>query len=1202
MKRKLFNALLFGALVVSSTSTFVSCKDYDDDIQNLQAQIDANSKAIKDLEALIKAGSVITSVDPVTNGVKVTLSDGKSFEITNGKDGKDGKNGTVVTMGDNGNWFIDGADSGKPWKGVQGEPGNDGPKGENGYAKGTYYLLNADCTAFDKYVDGVKQSESISIEAFVNQLTSTTVKAVMTNDGITFTNVTGVGTTYTISFKGDLRSLVFKPLVYIDGIETIEYKWIEIYRHMAEDEDLTGTNWQGKQVQKLVDYDYLPAASDATCYYGPAWPVDYHLNPANADVEYSDIVGFNALNPKVIETRAIGDKPIIKSPEFDIAGQKVFNVADGILTAGLQITNPKDLVPYATQNGAAPTTNYGMNDKAWTVALQSITNDAMETSQVVTSDYAALRPTKYNIVSLVWAKKPQYLNDGDDARVGDGKYVSPTSLGGTVTRTLNTTDNSVYWDSRDAVADNSQATAAKKGAALEMDFEDPAGINIADYLGISFEGENLNPNIATKVSGIWEFGNTVQKAMGFKYEFRLVDYKVANNETRDSRYGKWVNPKTDADGNVYSEDGVLRAWNVKYDGAQADGTSQSAVDREPLVQVIVKDWEGKVVLDGYILVHIGRNITTPEKSTTVEWPAEPVKSFDLCNALDVFESTWSEFHDLVLVNKMDNMTKNDFDAQYEIDVNTTLGASGVVGTTTSGDTKYALNIFTKDPTTGAFTKEANPLGMVTYIGETTGTTNHVFIWTLAADELEELTHHQNNLPINVERYVRYKKKAVVGNPAEYDYIYVKLNGNIDRILSASKPFEKKIAEYWFSSTDGSDAGTDAIILDVKEPTKGGNITAFNRGVRATLEGNMETITGERKYYFLPIDQVVKGEDGVEYTITAWDGQVANKEWKEVYCKYLATAHEYDAATINTLLNECAVRYGMDYNTTGSTNTTANGGAFENNKLYVKTASSTYQQIATLDQATGEIYLLRNNYTKAVLNAIGYKANHANVPEEMRTWVGVIASNDCNVATPVSDFKFLASWQRPINLLPIEKKEKEDATTNGVKVNVFDILKLYDWRGCVDAGAATDAGKMWDENTWFWAYYGINKITVDVRKDQVTTNLNLTGAAHDDVSQWRALGSVTSLIDLYWSNGARKDKDDKHDFALDLTNNNHFNDPAQNANIITYLSDIANTGQILYYNNGENVEEFSLRIPITISYTWGNITDYFILTVKRTVGH
>ena len=49
MKRKLFNALLFGALVASSTSTFVSCKDYDDDIQSLQAQIDANKKSIESI-------------------------------------------------------------------------------------------------------------------------------------------------------------------------------------------------------------------------------------------------------------------------------------------------------------------------------------------------------------------------------------------------------------------------------------------------------------------------------------------------------------------------------------------------------------------------------------------------------------------------------------------------------------------------------------------------------------------------------------------------------------------------------------------------------------------------------------------------------------------------------------------------------------------------------------------------------------------------------------------------------------------------------------------------------------------------------------------------------------------------------------------------------------------------------------------------
>ena len=45
-----------GALTVASVSTMTSCKDYDDDISNLQQQIDSNAKAIKELSDLIKAG------------------------------------------------------------------------------------------------------------------------------------------------------------------------------------------------------------------------------------------------------------------------------------------------------------------------------------------------------------------------------------------------------------------------------------------------------------------------------------------------------------------------------------------------------------------------------------------------------------------------------------------------------------------------------------------------------------------------------------------------------------------------------------------------------------------------------------------------------------------------------------------------------------------------------------------------------------------------------------------------------------------------------------------------------------------------------------------------------------------------------------------------------------------------------------------
>ena len=39
MNKKFLSAILFGALMVSSTGTFVSCKDYDDDIDGINKEL-----------------------------------------------------------------------------------------------------------------------------------------------------------------------------------------------------------------------------------------------------------------------------------------------------------------------------------------------------------------------------------------------------------------------------------------------------------------------------------------------------------------------------------------------------------------------------------------------------------------------------------------------------------------------------------------------------------------------------------------------------------------------------------------------------------------------------------------------------------------------------------------------------------------------------------------------------------------------------------------------------------------------------------------------------------------------------------------------------------------------------------------------------------------------------------------------------------
>ncbi len=129
MNKKFLSAILFGALMVTSTGTFVSCKDYDDDIENLQGQINSNKDAITALQKLVGEGKWVTNISSIENGFSVTMSDGSTTSIT-GIKGADGKNGTEWTIGEDGFWYKDGektASQAVAKDGENGKPGTTAP-------------------------------------------------------------------------------------------------------------------------------------------------------------------------------------------------------------------------------------------------------------------------------------------------------------------------------------------------------------------------------------------------------------------------------------------------------------------------------------------------------------------------------------------------------------------------------------------------------------------------------------------------------------------------------------------------------------------------------------------------------------------------------------------------------------------------------------------------------------------------------------------------------------------------------------------------------------------------------------------------------------------------------------------------------------------------------------------------------------------
>ena len=1115
MKRTYLSALLMGALTIASVSTFTSCKDYDDDISGLQKQIDANKSTIEELSRLIKAGSVITDVKQATSGVTVTLSDGKTFSITNGLDGAPG---TAWTIGTDGYWYKDGTKTDNLARGPQGEKGEKGDqglKGEKGDADtGTsaasyeYYVPNAESGYFDIYKNGEKVAQS-NVK-FVQEV-SNTITAVKDNKTLTLCGVAGgegQNKTVVISLSGTLSSLSFRPDLYLEGIETIPYAWLEgdVLKSVNA---TTGTNYQTKAYAYVNGTDWVVNTVASPFQYGPAWEVQYDASPWNADVQKEDLAGYNVIRATVNTRAAVSDLGEVSSPAFaypgENGGRQLFSMDNGtgVLTAGLQIAKPWNLNVNSTAVGS--------ND-ANTVALRVKNNEGKE----VVADYALVQPEKTIVDGLVWSQDP-----------------SCTLENGTTYVTTNADEACPNGDTKNHIWDNPDEALAKK-PTLSILYNDPVGVDLNDYVAI-----RLKKTLDAKTGATNEyFTVTPEKAKqwGLTFEFKNVQYKLDTNTTSEDKFLEAGN-----------SNGKFHAVNPMVNGTT--NNEKAAVGREPLVQVLVKNTKNQVVLDGYIHLYITTEAKPNQKNEL--WPMQTVQ-FDPCNANEVFQTTWLEFNDYVLTKNM-NMSKETFDHEYTPDLN----AAGT-----------AFKQFADWKEKGEQDVNVNALGDVLYKANTVGNTNHTWRWVITPEEIEAKLHHQASVTLTT--WIRFKAKDKVS--AAYPYVYIKLVTTINNKETKTYPFGDQNSAYWFDNNK-------LVIFDVYNPADGNDIDVINRSVRSTLLENKESFNApNHRYYFIPKSVEITSQSGVKYTLIP---KSSNGLYNKVYCKLVtapvADIHNYDDAA--TVLKTCALDLTK--------------GAYANNKLYA-VSGGVETLVATINPTTGEIKLQKNAVTKAIFNAVGYAQDHANAYKQLHAHVGIATGNACNVVEETTNDKFVASWLRPINLIKYTKPAV-DAKTNGNEINVLDCVKLYDWRGWngtteTEAGCVANESNMWDNHWWFWAYYNVNKITLDLRNTSVKTNM------HNNT--WLTLDKVTSMLSLSAGKDlATAQKNTFVPFTFDLTG---LNAADRNAEVKGKLN--AAVGKIFYTNNGSVVKPFEITIPVVISYEWGDIQSEVTITVDPTIGH
>ena len=377
MKRKYFSALLMGALTIASVSTFTSCKDYDDDISSLQSQIDKLNEMVSKIQGQIDKGAILTGVSPVENGVKLTLSNGDSYTITNGKDGAKGADGAAGTpgtpgkdadiwkIGDDGYWYKN--DAKTDWKAV----GTDGAAGAAGTAgtagkDGKYYVPNPQTGTFFVYGDGDKDA----YDSGVSYLASGIITATWTKDVLTLNGVKNeAGEQIVINLTTDLKALVFSPEYYYQGIEAFE---------------MATYKFKPKTV-KAVDPDGnyktdAPTTASTFFNYAPDMTASYFLNPANAKVEdKAELFSFISADKKY--TRAT-------EPKRDFRVEKVDLSKSGMVTV------------HTKYNGDA-VKSIAADNQVTVLALQY-----KGVNGTVTSDFAAVRATAYTDLKLNLASDP----------------------------------------------------------------------------------------------------------------------------------------------------------------------------------------------------------------------------------------------------------------------------------------------------------------------------------------------------------------------------------------------------------------------------------------------------------------------------------------------------------------------------------------------------------------------------------------------------------------------------------------------------------------------------------------------------------------------------------------------------------------------------------------------------------------------------
>ena len=704
------------------------------------------------------------------------------------------------------------------------------------------------------------------------------------------------------------------------------------------------------------------------------------------------------------------------------------------------------------------------------------------------------------------------------------------------------------------------------------------------------------------------------KKLGLKYVFSIVDYEDGKHATGESRHIS-IEPEANEAADFGYDKVNLIPRSVYYD---KDGKSFSeqylsrkatreAIDREPLIKVEIVDPNNNVLEVGYIKLLITDNYKQYAFDLTIHddyWMN--------CTAEGGIK--WSQVEDEILHQLAEGAgyTKTQFEAEYEIDLIDATNAK-----------RFVRNA------EGKFVEDKNPVGIVYYTKPTPqddpeSKQTNVIKWAIGedyatiaktitgkdnvADARATLLDNKGDGIETMYTTIRFVKKGVEEKYKDMTALYITLNLPGPQVHFAYGEITKKDLAHWYkmnSYKSGSETDYSAIDIleNVPTPAENANVNLEN-----DLSGSTRTDEFERPLYenflngMVNIDMGGKEKNFNKYVYTK-DGKNINVDFeftlpvKGVNAEFSHTNGTWKVKGIS----------GREY--TLSLGKNAKG---EDNKGIWDDCNPKTLIAQITDGVDGDgntvpfIRLEDNDCANDILNYAGrYDANGANMANESEsdpfylnnpdgdaanrqtftTYLQIKTKDDPCYELLVKNPYFNAKFLRPINVWG-SYYEWNDAFNAVQTLYPSDLLTAKDWR---DYTITLDIDKNFKEGEIGWDFYNIYALSIDY--NEIYTD----HAAEKSVRDAVAAGFKSIPVSkLFTNNKGQLNKVSE----IPSLKNPYLRILALDNSLKTYnaagkiIGTKAPQTPLEYTNNGGNVQDFHLFVPVYVQYAWGHNLNHY----------